>query len=141
MTYSFKILDSSELDSIVPLVFDLNQGKISKSVLIARFNEMKNQNYECAIILSEGKIIGVTGLWFCTRHYSGKSVEIDHVYITPKYRKKGLGKLFMNWIQKYCKTKGYESLELNTYVQNYPSHKFYYNEGFKILGYHFVKKI
>jgi hypothetical protein len=141
MNYDFKILPNTELESIVPLVFDLNQGKISKSVLTRRFNEMKHQNYECAIILNNNDIVGVTGLWFCTRHYIGKSVEIDHVYIKPKHRNNGLGKLFMAWITDYCKEKGYESIELNTYVQNYLSHKFYYNEGFEILGYHFLKKI
>ncbi|MCB0400143.1 MAG: GNAT family N-acetyltransferase [Winogradskyella sp.] len=141
MNYEFKILPHSELESIVPLVYELNQGKIDKSVLSSRFNEMKNQNYECAVITFNNEIVGVTGLWFCTRHYSGKSVEVDHVYIKPEHRNKGLGKLFMNWIHTYCKEKGYESIELNTYVQNYPSHKFYYNEGFQILGYHFLKKI
>ncbi|WP_431109967.1 GNAT family N-acetyltransferase [Winogradskyella poriferorum] len=141
MNYSFKILPNSELESIVPLVFDLNQGNVDKSVLSSRFNEMKNQNYECAVIINNKEIVGVTGLWFCTRHYSGKSVEIDHVYIKPEHRNKGLGKQFMTWINAYCKKKGFESIELNTYVQNHPSHKFYYNEGFKILGYHFLKKI
>lgn len=141
MNYDFKILPNAEIESIVPLVFDLNQGKISKSVLSSRFNEMKNQNYECAIILNGNDIVGITGLWYCTRHYIGKSVEIDHVYIKPEHRNKGLGKLFMGWIHDYCKEKGYQSIELNTYVQNYPSHKFYYNEGFEILGYHFLKKI
>ncbi|MBL87427.1 MAG: GNAT family N-acetyltransferase [Winogradskyella sp.] len=141
MNYDFKILPNSQLESIVPLVFELNEGKIEASVLSSRFNEIKNQNYECAIITLKNEIVGITGLWYCTRHYSGKSVEIDHVYIKPQHRNKGLGKSFMNWIQEYCKAKGYESLELNTYVQNHPSHKFYYNEGFKILGYHFLKKI
>ena len=47
----------------------------------------------------------------------------------------------MIWIENYVKGKGYEAIELNTYVQNYPSHKFYYNLGFEILGYHFLKKI
>ena len=26
-------------------------------------------------------LVGVVGMWFCTRHYSGRSVEIDHVFI------------------------------------------------------------
>ncbi|GAB4155525.1 MAG: hypothetical protein Tsb0033_04940 [Winogradskyella sp.] len=141
MNYDFKILPNAKLESIVPLVYELNNGKISKSTLSSRFNEMKNQNYECAVIMIGTEIIGITGLWFCTRHYSGKSVELDHVYIKPEHRDKGLGKLFMQWIKTYCKKKGYETMELNTYVQNYPSHKFYYNESFQILGYHFLKKL
>jgi GNAT superfamily N-acetyltransferase len=141
MNYTFKILSNDNLSSIVPLVYELNEGRISESILRSRFNEMKNQNYECATICLGNEIIGISGLWFCTRHYSGKSVELDHVYIKPQHRNKGLGKKFMDWIYNYVKEKGCDSVELNTYVQNYPSHKFYYNEGFQILGYHFLKKI
>jgi len=58
-------------------------------------------------------------MWFCTRHYSGKSVEVDYVYIDDDYRGKGLGKQFFKWIYNYVKQKGYEAVELNTYFKNY----------------------
>jgi len=141
MSYIFKILDKREIKSIIPLVKELSGHKVSDTLLEARFTEMVEQNYECAVVFHEDKLIGVTGLWYCTRHYSGKSVELDHVIIDKRYRNSGLGKSFMEWIEGYIKAKGYEALELNTYVQNYPSHKFYYNLGFEILGYHFVKKL
>ncbi|WP_242131543.1 GNAT family N-acetyltransferase [Aestuariivivens marinum] len=139
--FQFKILEKSEIDLVVPLVYKLNQGRILVEVLKARFADMVNQNYECAVILDDGVAIGVSGLWYCTRHYSGRSVEPDHVYIEEAYRGKGLGKQFFEWIYNYVSEKGYEAVELNTYVSNYASHKFYYNEGFKILGYHFLKKL
>jgi hypothetical protein len=34
-----------------------------------------------------------------------------------------------------------QSVELNTYVQNPRSHKFYFNQGHSIIGYHFQKKL
>ena len=141
MNYQFKIIPKEDLDQIIPLVYSLNEEKVSKTLLRSRFNEMKNQNYECAGIFEGDKLIGVSGLWFCTRHYVGKAVELDHVYIKPEYRSKGLGKQFINWINDYVKTKGCKSMELNTYVQNFPSHKFYYNEGYEIYGYHFYKTL
>lgn len=141
MDYQFKIISNHDLDLIIPLVFDLNEGRVSKAVLKSRFDEMKHQNYECAVILKDHEPVGVSGLWFCTRHYVGKAVELDHVYIKPKHRNKGLGKQFMDWIYSYVKEKGCNSMELNTYVQNYPSHKFYYNEGYEIWGYHFFRNI
>jgi len=141
MEYQFSIIPNTNLDIVIPLVYELNEGRISKPDLKLRFDEMSRQNYECAAIFDEDVVIGVSGLWFCTRHYIGKSVELDHVYIKPEYRGKGLGKQFMDWIYNYVKAKGCQSMELNTYVQNYPSHKFYYNEGYEILGYHFLKKL
>ncbi|WP_179022309.1 GNAT family N-acetyltransferase [Winogradskyella forsetii] len=141
MNFEFKIILNQNLDQVIPLVYALNEGKVSKELLLSRFNEMKLQNYECAGVFIDNELIAVTGLWFCTRHYSGKSVELDHVYIMPEFRNKGLGKEFMSWIQNYVQEKGYNAMELNTYVQNNPSHKFYYNEGYNILGYHFLKKL
>ncbi|MBJ6369642.1 GNAT family N-acetyltransferase [Snuella sedimenti] len=141
MAFSFKIIEKEQINSVIPLVSKLNEHKIPDTILKQRFAEMVNQNYECAGIYdNNGKLIGVTGLWFSTRHYSGKSVEADHVYIDEAYQNQGLGKLFFNWIYNYAKQKGCEAIELNTYVNNYGSHKFYYNQGFKILGYHFLKK-
>nr|WP_233861313.1 GNAT family N-acetyltransferase [Tenacibaculum piscium] len=55
------------------------------------------------------------------------------------YRGKNLGKQFFNWIYDYTRQKGYEVMELNTYTGNRKSHKFYYNEGFEIYGFHFIK--
>lgn len=140
MEFSFTILDKTDILKVVPLVEKLDDYKVPKDVLNERFLEMVEQNYECAVILNNDKIIGVCGLWFCTRHYAGKSVEVDHVYIDEAYRGKGLGKQFFKWVYNYVKQKDCKTVELNTYVSNYPSHKFYYNEGFEILGYHFLKK-
>ena len=127
------------------LVDELNEAiadnKNSDTVLKERFAEMVEQNYECAGVYDEEKLIGVCGMWFQTRHYSGKSMEVDHVYIEADYQGKGLGKSFFKWLYDYAKSKGCNTSELNTYVQNYPSHKFYYNEGYEIFGYHFYKTL
>lgn len=141
MPFQFKIIDKENINSIIPLIQKLTDNKFPDELLEERFSEMITQNYECAGVFDGEKLIGISGLWFCTRHYSGKSVEADHVYIDDGYRGKGLGKQFFDWIYKYAKQKGCESAELNTYVSNYPSHKFYYNEGFEIYGYHFFKKL
>jgi hypothetical protein len=141
VAFTFKIIEKSEINSIIPLVQKLTNYKYSDDILKERFAEMVTQNYECAGVYEGEKLIGVSGMWFCTRHYAGKSMEVDHVYIDDGYRSHGLGKQFFGWIYDYVRAKGYNSVELNTYVQNYPSHKFYYNEGFEILGYHFFKKL
>ena len=89
----------------------------------------------------EGELAGVFGLWFAVRHYAGKTCEVDHVYIKPEYRNQGLGKQAFQWIYDYAREQGCETSELNAYVHNFPSHKFYMNENYVIKGYHFLKKL
>lgn len=141
MSFHFQILESSRINDIIPLIQQLTSHKFSEAILEKRFADMVTENYECAVIYDNDILIGVSGLWYCTRHYAGKSVELDHVFIAEDFRNKGLGKQFLEWIYSHVKAKGVKTAELNTYVQNYPSHKFYYNEGFEILGYHFLKTL
>lgn len=141
MQIQFKIIPAESIDVVVPLVKKMSNPSITEPLLLKRFKEMVTQNYECIGVYDAEKLVGVSGLWFCTRHYSGRSVELDHVFIEDAYRNKGLGSKFVNWIQGYVKLKGCEAIELNAYIANEPSHKFYERDGFQKLGYHFVKEI
>lgn len=141
MNITIKILAKDQILSIIPLMMEYTENKIDQVVLEERFLDMITQNYECVAMYDGERLIGIAGMWFMTRHYAGKSMEPDHVYITKTYQRKGLGKCFFKWMHSYAKNKGCKTSELNTYVQNYPSHKFYYNEGYAIYGYHFYKDL
>ncbi len=95
--------------------------------------------YECVGLYIDNELSGISGLWYSTKHYIGKTVEPDHVIINPSLRGKGLGKVLFNWIDEHVKNKGCEGIELNAYVSNTKAHKFYYNEGYDIYGFHFLK--
>jgi GNAT superfamily N-acetyltransferase len=141
MQISFKLLPKEEASIILPYLDIMNHHKVPMDVLKERFEEMLSQNYEAFGIYDEAQLIGCFGLWSATRHYCGKSLEPDHVYIEDAYRSKGIGAQLFQWIEAYGKEKGVTAVELNTYVENFPSHKFYYNQGFVARGYHFIKKI
>ena len=136
---TLQLISPTEILTALPLLMQLNQ-KETKETLSERLLEMSTQNYECVGVYDGDKLIGIAGLWFQTRHYSGRSIEPDHVIILDEYRNKGLGKRLFEWIDNYAKSKNCNAVELNSYVRNTASHKFYYNEGFEIMGFHFVKQ-
>lgn len=141
MNLSFKSIDKKDILSILPLMYKANTST-PHNILKERILEMVNYStYECIGVFDNNKLIGISGLWYSVRHYSGKSVEPDHVVIDENYRRKGIGKQLFKWIYEYTKSKGYEVIELNTYTGNRKSHKFYYNEGFEIYAFHFVKTL
>lgn len=139
--FIIKIIPSSEILSIIPLLQKLGNNSISEVLLKERVLEMTQQNYECLGIFDTEKLIGICGLWFQTRHYAGRSIEMDHGIINDEYRNLGIGKMLVDFVNDYAKKKACNWIELNSYVQNFASHKFLYNQGFVAKGYHFVKEL
>ena len=138
---AFNKILKEQIPQILPLIQKLGNYQFPDVVLQSRFEEMFEQNYECFGIFYEEKLVGVFGLWIMTRHYAGRSLEPDHIYIEEEYRSKGFGKELFRFIYEYAEEKGCETSELNSYVSNYRSHKFYLNQGYEIKGYHFLKKL
>ena len=138
MKLDYKFIAPENILSIMPLLTQVNK-KTPVEVLEKRLKEMVSQNYKCLGIYDGEKLIGICGLWFMTRHYCGRSMEPDHVMIDPAYQNKGIGKQLFEWLFKYADENGIEATELNTYVNNHGSHKFYFNLGYIIKGYHFVR--
>lgn len=134
-----KLIEKENIFSVLPLLRELNTNT-PEIILKERLLEMTQQHYECVGVFLDDELVGISGLWFLTRHYCGKTVEPDHVVIGEKHRNKGLGKKLFEWIYNYAQSIGCESSELNTYIENVKSHQFYENEGYKKLGYHYLKK-
>ncbi|MDP3312421.1 GNAT family N-acetyltransferase [Lutibacter sp.] len=137
-TIEFRIIEPKNILTIIPLLKMVN-NYTPEEILKKRVLEMVGQNYKCVGMYDGKTLIGISGLWFLTRHYCGKTVEPDHVIIDENYRNMGIGKKLFEWIYKYAKNNGIEASELNTFISNTKSHKFYENEGYKRLGYHYLK--
>ena len=139
MKIHIQLIENQEILTIIPLLTKLN-SKTPLNLLKERVIEIsKIHNYECVGLYVNEKLVGISGLWYSTRHYIGKTVEPDHVIIDDSLQGQGLGKKFFSWIDNHVKSKGCEAIELNTYVNNPKSHKFYYNESYNIYGFHFLK--
>ena len=139
MKISELTLENSE--AIVALASELNPG-IDIHVLTSRVHEMFGYpNYVCFGLTVESKLVGITSGWLTTRFYSGKQLEIDNVIVSNAFRSKGCGAAFLDYIENWAKMNHCLTIELNTYVANSKSHKFYFNQGYTILGYHFQKII
>lgn len=141
MNIHFTLLPKGQIQQIVPFLYELNEGRITTELLSQRVAEMVTQNYECIGIFNGETLSGVCGLWFQTRHYAGKSMELDHVYIRPQLRDQGVGSGLLDYAYKLATRRGCKWVELNTYVENFPSHRFYYRHGFVGRGLHFIKAL
>jgi len=137
---SFALMPKTEWERIIPFLRLLNE-KISVETLTERLEEMKHQAYECVGVFENGELIGISGLWIMTKYYVGKHIEPDNVVIHPDHRGKGIGEQLMKWIYDYGRSQGCVASELNCYVTNSEGQKFWANEGYRILGFHYQRKL
>ncbi len=138
---NFKILSVNDIREISILGQQLNSQLTVYQVQDFLKEMFTYSSYKCFGLFYNENLIGISSGWITVRLYSGKQLEIDNVIIDKTLQSKGLGTIFMNYIEMWAKNNNCKTLELNTYIQNAKSHKFYFNTGFSILGFHFWKQI
>ena len=126
-------------DAIVPLANKLHPGTDAGKIRAYLAEMFSFPTYHCFGLWQDEKLVAMSNGWITIRFYSGKQLEVDNVIVDPDLRSKGVGKFFFARIQEWANQQDCKTIELNTYVQNSKSHKFYFNEGYAILGFHFQK--
>ncbi|NQW36061.1 MAG: GNAT family N-acetyltransferase [Flavobacteriales bacterium] len=135
-----KFIEKENLSIILPFLGLLNENT-DKEILELRLEEMKNNSYYCVGVFDNEKLIGICGFWLLVKYYVGKHIEPDNVVILPEYRNQNIGNKMMEFVYEYAKNNGCIASELNCYVANNSGIKFWLNQGYKILGFHFQKKL
>ncbi|WP_289042212.1 GNAT family N-acetyltransferase [uncultured Zobellia sp.] len=137
-----ELIPYEKMELILPLVFELNGGKIIQEVLQTRLEAMKAMGgYECLGVYDNETLIACCGIWFLHKLYKGKHIELDNVFVNAAYRSAGVGNLMIEWLVDYAKSKNCNSMELNSYIANEKGVKFWERHGFEPLGYHMIKNL
>jgi GNAT superfamily N-acetyltransferase len=128
------------MKSILPLVSQWNK-EVSKSTLKNRLTNMLKNDFNCLGAYQDKNLVGIVGYWIGYRFWCGKYIDVDNFIVDETQRGKGIGKLLMQEIYKIAKKNKCEVSVLDTYTQNHRSHKFYFEENYRIAGFHFYKKL
>ncbi len=128
-------------ERVIELLSQLNPTKEIEKISTLLESMSQIPNYKCFGLFAHNELIGISSGWTTFRIYCGKQLELDNVIIDAKIQSKGYGKYFIDAIKQWSLKTEYESISLNTYVQNSRSHKFYFNQGFKVLGFHFEQNL
>lgn len=143
-------MNNLSLELINPMVYmartlsslkQLNPEKDLEQLEKTLIEMIKMPNYTCFGLFLNAKLIGICSGWTTLKIHCGRQLELDNVIVDAKVQSKGFGKYFINEIKNWAKRNAYRSIGLHTYLGNSRSHKFYFNEGFSILGFHFEQRL
>lgn len=136
-----KIVEDTLSENVTQLLQQLNPSIALETIKKRQAEMFQYPNYICFGLHVDHQLIGITCAWIMTKIYCGKQIEIDNVILDEKHQSKGYGNILLDFIENWAKENHCETIELNTYVQNSRSHKFYFLKNYSILGFHFQKKL
>ncbi len=141
-TFTVRELGPAHAARIVELVHLLNP-KLSAGLLAARLAEQWGADgyHVFGLLDGEGALVGVASAWISVRLYGGRLAELDNVVVDPGVRGRGAGSFFLNEMENWLEARGCRRIELKTYVTNARSHKFYFDHGYSVYAFYFVKEV
>lgn len=136
--FDIRLIPYDQMETIIPLAFELNKGKIKETTLKARLKNMLAMGgYECIGAYHSGELVGICGLWVLNKLYVGKHIEPDNVFVKAEYRSSGVGQMMIDYLLQYAKEIGCDGTEVNCYVANVKGQKFWERQGYQPLAYHY----
>jgi GNAT superfamily N-acetyltransferase len=102
----------------------------------------KNEGYQLAYITEQGRVAAVAGFRYLEMLYTdGKIMYVDDLVTDPNQRSSGHGRTMLRWLQEEAKRNGCLELHLDSGVQRFDAHRFYFRERMHVSSYHFRLKL
>ena len=125
------MLDSYEL--LLEVYPDLSLKEYSNELDL-----MLPHNYGQVGVFYNEELLGLTGYWVGTKLWCGKYMELDNVVVSAKHRRKGIGDILFDHMKEKAENLECNMLALDTYTDNFPSHKFFFKKEYIPRGFHFI---
>lgn len=105
---------------------------------LALVGEMRTEGYRIAGLFDGKNVQAVAGYRLQTMLVRGRSLYVDDLVTTAGMRGRGYGKLLLDWLMREARRQRCNEFHLDSGVQRFAAHAFYFSRGLHISGYHFV---
>ncbi len=113
----------------------------SEQEFVERVLRQQKQGYLLAFLESDNVVRAVGGYRFLESLFSAKNLYVDDLVTREEDRSLGYGGQLLDWLIDQARTNGCETLELDSGVQRFDAHRFYFSKRMSISSYHFRIKI
>jgi GNAT superfamily N-acetyltransferase len=117
-----------------PLFYELER-------FVERVLRQQKEGYQLAFLEFENEVRAVAGYRILESLFSGKFLYVDDLVTRESDRSRGFGGELLDWLVEQARAHGCENLELDSGVQRFDAHRFYFSQRMSISSYHFRIKI
>jgi len=132
---------ADEIRRCYPVMRELRTRIANEEEFVTRVLRQQKQGYLLAFVESDGEICAVAGYRFLESLFSGKNLYVDDLVTRESDRSRGFGGQLLDWLIEQAREHGCENLELDSGVQRFDAHRFYFSKRMSISSYHFRIKI
>ncbi|HHG86449.1 MAG TPA: GNAT family N-acetyltransferase [Bacteroidetes bacterium] len=112
---------------------------LKRSEFVAQVRRQEAAGYRIAALRRGEEVVAVTGFRLTENLAMGSYVYIDDLVTLDTGRSEGYGALLMEWVGQWAREQGCSELHLDSGVQRFDAHRFYFRERMAIVFYHFRK--
>jgi len=108
---------------------------------VARVRRMQREGFLLARVEDDGVVCAVAGYRFHEKLFSGRTLYVDDLVSDGTRRSLGHGAKLLSWLAAQARAHDCDLLELDSGVQRFDAHRFYFRERMKISSYHFTRPL
>lgn len=105
---------------------------------VARVRRQMTGGYEMALLDDDGGVRAVAGFRVFENLVRGRHMYVDDLVTESRQRSAGHGRALLDWLVDLAKARGCAALELDSGVQRFDAHRFYFRQRMSIVSYHFT---
>ncbi len=105
---------------------------------VTRVRRMQAQGFHLARLEEAGAVRAVAGYRYHEKLFSGSTLYVDDLVSDPAHRSRGHGARLLTWLIAEARKHRCDLFELDSGVQRFDAHRFYFRERMKISSYHFT---
>lgn len=138
-----EITAPAEWQAMYALVKQQNR-ETTKKEFNALLAAMRAKGYRCAGAFQRDRgeaLVGIMGFWIGHRFWCRKYLDLDNVIVDQAHRRRGIGAKLLRWVEDIARKENCQLIGLDSYTTAHDAHRFYFREGYAILGYHFTKHL
>lgn len=128
---------NSEIAYCFPIMHELRPHLVQVEFVKRIRHLEQHYGYQLAYLESGEKIKAVAGFRISENLACGKFLYIDDLVTTASDRSKGYGEALLDWLVNYAKSHACQQLHLDSGVQRFAAHRFYFKKRLEISSYHF----
>jgi len=114
---------------------------LAEDGFVARVRRMQAEGFHLAAVTEDGTVRAVAGYRYHEKLFSGRTLYVDDLVSDTNHRSRGHGARLLDWLAGQAREHQCDVLELDSGVQRFDAHRFYFRERMKISAYHFIRPL